>query len=133
MTATTAADAQRDAQDASSRSRGRWALGFVAAAVVALALVPIYLGQRVVEVQRQIGDVLEPARVIGSRLSLVQARQMVRFQSFLLTGDLSYVAEYENGLATEADLYEDLSRAVEGVVEFEARAGSSYQLTFEGE
>ncbi|MEQ9399546.1 MAG: ATP-binding protein [Longimicrobiales bacterium] len=115
MTATTAADAQRDAQDASSRSRGRWALGFVAAAVVALALVPIYLGQRVVEVQREIGDVLEPARVIGSRLSLVQARQMVRFQSFLLTGDLSYVADYENALGTEADLYEELSRVVQGM------------------
>lgn len=105
----------RPDHDAPSRTRGRWALAFVAVAVVALAVVPILLGRRSAAVQTEIATVLEPARLLGVRLSLIQARQMARFQSFLLTGERGYVGQYEAALATEAELYEDLSRLVEGM------------------
>ncbi len=95
-------------EGASSRTRGLWALFFVVGTMIALVVVPLVLGREVSRVQEEMATVLEPARALGTRLALVNARQMSRFQAFLLTGDRRYVREYEAALATERDLYEQL-------------------------
>lgn len=87
---------------------GRWAIAFVVVSLVALAVVPSLLGRRVAEIQREITTVRQPARALGLRLSLIQARQMGRFQAFLLTGDRSFRIPYIAALAEEEALTDSL-------------------------
>lgn len=138
------APSRADEEGANSRTRGLWALVFVVGAVVALAVVPLILGREVRNVQDDMATVLEPARNLGTRLALVNARQMLRFQSFLLTGDRRYVREYEAALATERGLYDELRDLVRdmdiGVRERLARLSTqtgqwhlSHQYAFDSE
>lgn len=85
-----------------ARARGLWALWFVAGALIALAAIPAYLGNRVVEAQNHINDVLQPASNLSSRLSLLNSRQMSRFEGFVLSGDGSFRLDYV-GAITEGD------------------------------
>ena len=62
-----------------------WALGFVALAIVALAAVPAYYGQRVADLQGRITNVLEPAARLSSSLRLLKARQFARMEGYLAT------------------------------------------------
>lgn len=93
---------------ASLRGSGVGALAFLALTLVALAVVPIFVDRRVSEVESEITGVLEPGREIGSDLTLLLARQMYRFQSFLLTGDEGFRQRYEQGVQEEEALYDDL-------------------------
>jgi PAS domain S-box-containing protein len=107
------------------------ALTLVALALVAMAVVPVVLGRRVSEAQARISTVLEPAARAASRLALLQARQMTRFQSFLLTGDRSYRSPYIAALKEERELYEELGRLARGL-DFDVRerlAGLSAEST----
>jgi len=74
---------------------GWWAIAFVVGSLLVLALVPVILGRRTEAAQKQTVEVLEPARVLATRLALIQARQMSRFQAFLLTGDATYERPYQ--------------------------------------
>ncbi|HSG48280.1 MAG TPA: histidine kinase dimerization/phospho-acceptor domain-containing protein, partial [Longimicrobiales bacterium] len=97
------------------RSRGVVAVAFVAAAVIALAVVPVILGQRAARAQMEIAEVLDPARLLGTRLSLVQARQMSYFQAYLLTGDFSFSLPYEAAYQEERDITAQLQSIVQGM------------------
>ena len=97
------------------RSRGIVAVAFVAAAVVALAVVPVVLGRRASQAQNQVAEVLDPARLLGTRLSLVQARQMSLFQAFLLTGDRGFALPYESAYQEERDITAELQSIVQGM------------------
>lgn len=88
-----------------SGARGLWVLWFVAAALVALAVVPAYYGRRVAELQAHVTDVLQEAASLSARLSLEKARQMARFESFLLTGDRSFREPYIAAIAEEDTLF----------------------------
>lgn len=90
------------------RSGAAAAVAFVAVAVVALAVVPLVMGSRAVEAQREIEEVLEPVRLLGTRLSLVQARQMSLFQAFLLTGDTAFRAPFDAAMEEEQALFGEL-------------------------
>lgn len=95
--------------DVREPGRGLWALWFVAAALIALAVVPAYYGRRVAELQNRITDVLQEAAALSSRLSLEKAGQMARFQAFLLTGDRTFRAPYIAAIAQEDSLFARLS------------------------
>ena len=76
---------------------------------MALAAVPWSIGRRVAEVQDRITNVLEPAANLSSRLSLLKARQMARFQGFLLTGDrTTFRQPYIAGIAEEDSVFTQL-------------------------
>lgn len=90
--------------------RWLWSVFFVAVTVVALALVPFFLGERMARVQREAAEVLEPARLLSVELSLLQARQLARFQAFLLTGDRVHRGPYLQALAQEDSVYSRLSQ-----------------------
>ncbi len=94
------------------RTRAPWALALVSLALVALAAVPIYVGERVASLQDQITETLQPALESAARLSLYQSRQMARLQSFLLTGDRTIRIRYNAAIAEEDSLYNDLGDLV---------------------
>jgi PAS domain S-box-containing protein len=102
------------------RARGLWALWFVAVALIALAAIPVYLGNRVVEAQNHINDVLQPASNASSRLSLLQSRQMARFEGFVLSGDVSFRLAYSGAIAEEDAEYARL-RVLSRDLDFEVR------------
>ena len=93
---------------AGTTARGLWALWFVAVSLVALVAVPAYFGARAGEDQERIG-VLEEAGGLGSQLSLLKARQMARFESFLFTGDRSFRDPYVIAIAEEDSVFERLA------------------------
>ena len=95
-----------------TRTRAPWALALVSLALVALAVVPIYVGERVASLQDQITETLQPALESAARLSLYQSRQMARLQSFLLTGDRTIRIRYNAAIAEEDSLYNDLGDLV---------------------
>ncbi len=97
------------------QTRAPLALTLVALALVAMAVVPVILGRRTVQVQDQIAEVLLPSLEASARISLIQARQMARFQAFLLTGEGSYRLQYVAAMADEDSLYTDLSVRVRGL------------------
>ncbi|HKJ01456.1 MAG TPA: PAS domain-containing protein, partial [Longimicrobiales bacterium] len=97
------------------RSRGVFAVAFVAVAVIALAIVPVVLGRRAARAQTEIAEVLDPARLLGTRLSLVQARQMSFFQAYLLTGDFSFNLPYEEASQEEREITAELQSIVLGM------------------
>jgi len=82
---------------------------FVAAALIALVLLPAGYGRRVTEVQTRITEVLEVAGSLSSRMTLLKQQQMARFETFVLTGDTSYRAPYSAGIAEEDSLFANLS------------------------
>jgi PAS domain S-box-containing protein len=97
------------------------AVAFVAVAVAALAVVPVVMGRQAAEAQRQVTDILGPARLLSARLSLVQAREMSLFQSFLLGGDPTYRSRYLESLNDERRIYEQLQELI-GDMDLEIRA-----------
>lgn len=83
------------------KRRFPWSVLFIATSLLALAAVPVWLGQRVGEVDREISQVLEPARGLTADLATTHARQMSRFQEYLLTGSLAARSRYEALLEVE--------------------------------
>jgi PAS domain S-box-containing protein len=88
---------------------------FTAVAVVALAVVPLVMGNRAALAQRQIEEVLEPVRLLGTRLALVQARQMSLFQAFLLTGNPDFRTPYVAAVSEETAITAELQDLVQGM------------------
>lgn len=91
------------------------AISFVVLTVLALALVPIYFGEEAKQSMSEISEVLDPARLLGTRLSLVQAREMSAVQAYLLTGNVVFRDRYLNNFSRERDLYAGLSQAVDSM------------------
>ncbi len=100
--------------------RGLSALWFVAASLVALAVVPAYLGQRAADVQRRITDVLDEASRLSSRISLLKARQMTRVEAYLLTGDRTFQEPYVASIPAEDSLFLRLGE-LSRTLDFEVR------------
>lgn len=95
--------------------RGLWALGFVAASLLALVAVPFVFGQRVDAVQTRITDVLEPAARLSSNIRLLKARQMARMEGYLATDDEDnadrvFRDPYQSAASEEADVLEELQQ-----------------------
>ncbi len=102
------------------RTGGAAAVVFVVVAIVALAVVPLGMGRRAARAQDEIAQVLDPARLLGTRLSLVQARQMSHFQAFLLTGNRDFRGPYLDALREEQAIVENLQELI-GDMDLEIR------------
>ena len=102
------------------KTRATSALAFVALALIALAVVPVYFSQRAARAQEEISEILQPALEASARLSLAQARVTDRFQRFLLTDDRSLRTQYNAEVAIEDSLFTELGGLVR-VMDFEVR------------
>jgi PAS domain S-box-containing protein len=94
------------------KTRARLALAFVAVTLIALAIVPIYLGQRAARAQEHITDQLQPALFASAELSLAQANLVDLLQRFLPDGEGSYRTRYNAAAVREDSLYADLGERV---------------------
>jgi PAS domain S-box-containing protein len=97
------------------RSGGAAAVLFVAASIVALAVVPAAMDRRAAGALAEITDVLDPARLLGTQLSLAQARQMSTFQAFLLTGNAAFREPYLSALREEEAIVGELQSLIGGM------------------
>jgi len=102
-------------REARGTGGGFWTLVFIAATLLALAGLPFVLGRGVPEVEQRISSVLEPSRNAASELALVQARQMSRFQEFLLTADGAARVRYEGLVVEEGEIMSRLEGLLEQV------------------
>ena len=102
------------------KTRARMALVCVAVALIALAILPIYLGQRVARAQEQITEHLQPALLASAELSLAQARLVDLLQRFLPAGEGSYRIQYNAAVVREDSLYADLAERVRAM-DFDVR------------
>jgi PAS domain S-box-containing protein len=85
----------------------------VALTLAALAGLPVIQDVRMASIEEEISGVLDPARALSQELAGLQARQMSRFQAYLLTGDSSLRVRYEMLVREEARVYRELLRTVE--------------------
>jgi len=74
-----------------ARSAGNWlvtalSLLFLVSTLLALAVVPTFLDQRVAEVQERIQDVLGPAEKLAAEVELAQAKRLAAVEAFLFSG-----------------------------------------------
>jgi hypothetical protein len=86
-----------------------WALWFVIAALIALVVVPTYLGQRVEDAETRITDVLIVAGSLSSQMEVLKAQQRSYFEAYALGGDRSNLAAYREGKAQEDSLFAQLN------------------------
>lgn len=122
------------------RAAGFFPLALVALALVALAVLPVAQVRRIALMEEEIEQVLEPARATGQDLTVLQARQMAQFQSYLLSGDARFAEAYRGLLVEESAAFEELQALVEradlGVrAEMAAlhAASQAWQVPHEGE
>lgn len=108
VTRTSTSTSRPEGAGALPSTRGLWALGFVAAALVALVAVPIYFGRRADVLQAKITNVVEPSARYSSNLLLLKARQMARMEGYLQTGDRSFRDPYQATLAAEDSIFAQL-------------------------
>lgn len=92
-----------------------WSVLFIATSLLALAAVPVWLGQRVNAVDREISEVLEPARNLTADLATTHAREMSRFQEYLLTGSLEARSRYQALLQVERNQLSSLTAILQEV------------------
>jgi PAS domain S-box-containing protein len=85
----------------------------VAVSLVALVVLPFIQERRVRALSDEITTTLEPARERARDLALLHARQVTRFQSYLLTGDPTYRVRYEALAQDGQEVYADLTDLVE--------------------
>lgn len=85
-----------------------WSVAFIATSLVALAAVPVWLGRQVTAVEQEITRILEPARNLAADLATTHARQMSRFQEYLLTGSLESRSRYEALRTVEREQLQEL-------------------------
>jgi PAS domain S-box-containing protein len=93
------------------RRRFPWSVLFIATALLALAAVPVWVRQEVMSNETAIAR-LEQARRGAAQLETNHARQMSRFQEYLLTGSLVPMSQY-HALVNRADtVYTELERTL---------------------
>ncbi len=99
------------AKGASVRTPG--SILFIAAALVALALVPLGLEVRISTFEREIEETFEPAMALAADVASLHARQMSRFQEYLLTGSGAARRQYDRLRREEDDLGSELRAVLE--------------------
>jgi PAS domain S-box-containing protein len=99
-----------------SLGRSRWiaALGVSFLALLALALVPAFLARQEAALERELA-VFSQARPMFPEIQLVHSREMMRIEQYVNSGDSSFVALYQEDLAREGELLNDLRRVISGM------------------
>ena len=105
-----------DSSAVSHVGRSRWiaALGVSFLALLALALVPAFLEQQETALERELA-VFSQARPMFPEIQLVHSREMMRIEQYVNSGDLSFVALYQEDLIREAQLLNDLRGVISGM------------------
>jgi len=88
-------------------------VAFVVLAVVALFAVPAVMGREAADAQRRVTEILDPASLQATRLSMVQALEMSSFQAFIMTGEPEYKEAYDQALAREGQIYDSLKHLIQ--------------------
>jgi signal transduction histidine kinase len=108
------------------RGRG-WAthvpLAFVMMALVALVTLPVLAERYVRPLNRELRDVVEPARGLVTQIHVSLAIEGSAFHDFLETRDTSLLLRYQEKYAEELQAYQQLGRLV-------GRLGDSVQIRF---
>ncbi len=104
----------RQAPPAHGKS-GALAVIFVALAMVAIAALSIVTGRKATAADRAVVEFIDPARPMATRLSLAQARQSYLFQVYLLSGDESVRARYQQAVGEERAVQEELNDLMDDV------------------
>ncbi|MCK5652707.1 MAG: hypothetical protein KAJ42_15060, partial [Gemmatimonadetes bacterium] len=92
-----------------------FSLLFVAASLIALAVVPVLLGRMATEVEREIGSTLEPSRALASEVELDLASRMAALQSLVLSGEPRYRRRYREARDLEEARYQELQELSVGM------------------
>lgn len=100
--------ANRNESGESTPGASWWPFLFVVGALLSLVLVPLAIDRSENAIEREIDQVLEPARQLSLDLALVHAHQVARFQSYLLRGDVQSRQRYEEAQAGEQARYDAL-------------------------
>jgi PAS domain S-box-containing protein len=93
--------------------RSRWiaALGVSFLALITLALVPAFLGRQEVALERELA-VFSLARPIIPDIQIVYSEEMLRIEQYVSSGDLRFIALYQEDLRRESELLDDLRRVI---------------------
>ena len=96
--------------------RARWiaALGVSFLALLALALVPAFLERQEAVLERELA-VFSLVRPMFPEIQLVHSREMMRIEQYVISGDSSFIALYQDDLRREGELLNDLRRAISGM------------------
>ena len=96
--------------------RSRWiaALGVSFLALLALALVPSFIGRQEAALERELA-VFSQARPMFPEIQLIHSREMMRIEQYVNSGDSSFVALYQEDLSREGELLNDLRRVISGM------------------
>ena len=96
--------------------RSRWiaALGVSFVALVALALVPAFLGRREAALERELA-VYSLARPFFPEIQLVQSREMRRIEQYVNSGDSRFITLYRDHQTREDQLFRDLRGLISGM------------------
>jgi PAS domain S-box-containing protein len=92
---------------------GRGSIVFLVGVILALWAVPVVSTVWLSGLEREVEEVLEPARRAAEDLARVHARQMLYFQEWLLTGDFLAESRYRDLLRDEGDIAADLKARLE--------------------
>ena len=105
-----------DASAVPDVGRSRWiaALGVSFLALLALALVPAFLERQEAALERELA-VFSLARPIFPEIQLVHSREMMRIEQYVISGDSSFIAPYQDDLIREGQLLNDLRRVISGM------------------
>jgi len=102
-----------EGSEAPEESEGRGSIAFLVLVLLALGAAPVATTAWVSTLEREVSQVIVPARRAAEELASIHARQMLYFQEWLLTGDFSAMSAYEDLLRQEARVSEDLRGRVE--------------------
>ncbi|MDT8367817.1 MAG: ATP-binding protein [Longimicrobiales bacterium] len=94
-------------------STGRGSTALLIGVLALLAVIPVGSTVWLSRVEREVTEVLEPARRVAEELAMIHARQMLYFQEYLLTGSFEAENRYRDLLREEARVSDELRTRVE--------------------
>ena len=101
------------ARDQSRAGRaGWWPFAFVTLSLVALVILPVVQSRRIAALEEEISGILGPAAGYVQQMGLIQARQLARFQLYLLAGERVRLSEYRSLRAEENTVHQELTELI---------------------
>lgn len=101
----TAADPHTGSELAAGRT-SRLAPLFVVLSLVAILLAPLLVQSTIREVREEVEAAADPARTIVTRIQYLLARQTSALRGYLISGDSTYLRQYEEFSRLEAESHE---------------------------
>ena len=108
-----AAEASFKGRPALEDTPSRLPLLFVALSLIALAAIPVLVERRTREAEEEVSQVFDAARDLSADLALLLAREMSRFQAYLVTGDPVFRERYLALREEEDVVYQELLELLE--------------------